>query len=75
MRCPSNIHVQVLFQNVQLNSFFGQMSGFSLRININAFSKVVKKASVIAVLSFLFSAFLVVYQVKAPHQDNLQGTT
>ena len=43
-------HAQVLSQNVQLNNFFGQMSGLSLHININAFPK-------LAVLAFFSNSF------------------
>ena len=51
------LHVQVLSQNVQLNSVFGQISGLSLRVNINAFPKVVKKSSVVAVLASFSNSF------------------
>ena len=51
------LHVQVLSQNVQLNSFQGQRSGLSLCININAFAKVIQKSSPVAVLAFFSNSF------------------
>ena len=77
MRRPSYyvLHMHAISWDIQLNSFFAQMSGVLLCNNFNAFPKVVQKASLVVVLDFVPILSSVGCQEEVHRLDNRRDTS